>query len=360
MKGTLALFVGNKSAFSVQRLISNISWMVSDHFNLHLVTAFQDPNKLDAEGFEKVYYGKNRDRLHPYSSEYKSLDEYLSQHDPDAIVQLTEPPRHGTLASLASKKHGTKFVYRYSGDRFSIYEYESNTKSKIKTYAVNNIAGRIPLPLADYHIVLGDDGRNKLVSRGVSESTICELPVSIDIDRFSTPPNIRPPVADSIPSGRQVILFAGWMSTMKGAKTVERVIPKILAQRKDIHFVHVGPGSFPDVPERFQNYVTSVGSVEPELMPQYYHFADLLLHPSNIEGMTRVIMEAIAAGTPVLARDVGEISMLTANTFENEEELIRYVIDMESMPVEDITPFSREKLKEKYIETFTRICMDRL
>lgn len=330
--------------------------MLCDSFDLHLVTAYQESIPPESSEFDEVFRGSLRDTLHPYGSEYCSISNYLEAHDPDIVVQLTEPPRIGTITSIVCKKFGVPFVYRYSGDRFVMYRYQQGISFSIKSCLINNIVGRVPLFLANHHIVLGPTGRKRLERRKISSSTIHELPAAINLDRFGSDLNQIPPVAEQVPSERSVVLFVGRLTQMKGIDTIVNAIPKIIEERNDLHFVFVGPGSPPNIPEKYQEYLTAVGPVDPEAIPQYYHYADVFVHPSYVETAGRVVMEAMAAGTPVLARDVGEISVMTDNTFEDEADFVASLVDFESLPIEDISPFSRRNLKERYIHSFEEMC----
>jgi glycosyltransferase involved in cell wall biosynthesis len=48
-----------------------------------------------------------------------------------------------------------------------------------------------------------------------------------------------------------------------------------------------------------------LGSVPPEAMPELLGAADLMLLPSEREGLANVWIEALACGTPILIPDVG-------------------------------------------------------
>jgi teichuronic acid biosynthesis glycosyltransferase TuaC len=56
--------------------------------------------------------------------------------------------------------------------------------------------------------------------------------------------------------------------------------------------------------------VRFVGAVPHELLPNFYAAADLLIHPSAVEGFANVRLEALACGTPVVSTAAGEAERL--------------------------------------------------
>lgn len=89
-------------------------------------------------------------------------------------------------------------------------------------------------------------------------------------------------------------------------------------------------------------------------MPKYFRAADLLIFPTYNEGLPRVVTESLASGTPIVARDVANIASATENPFDELEKFIEMVVDLDSLPIDDVTPFTREPLKSQYIAFFEK------
>jgi glycosyltransferase involved in cell wall biosynthesis len=242
----------------------------------------------------------------------------------------------------------TPFVYRYSGDRFYEYRVAQGT-TKLTAFALGELLGRVPLYLADRCITLGPNGRERLVARGVDYDDVTVLPPAVDPGPFEAPA----PATLDVPSDRKIALFVGRLSRLKGIETINRSVPRVLQRRDDIQFVFVGDDERrPAVPERFENHLTIVGRVPPEDVPGYMKAADVLVHPSLTDGIPRVVMEALAAGTPVLARNVGDVASVTENTFETDDEFVERLCSFEDLPLDDISPFTVEALTPRYREFF--------
>jgi len=67
-----------------------------------------------------------------------------------------------------------------------------------------------------------------------------------------------------------------------------------------------------------------------------------------------VVLEALAAETPVLARDVGDVASVTDNTFQADGELVDALTDFETLPLDDVTPFTVDALAPRYRDFFER------
>jgi len=156
-------------------------------------------------------------------------------------------------------------------------------------------------------------------------------------------------VSEWFEQDRKVILTVGRMTRLKGAKSLERIIRRVLERDQNYHFVHVGPTREElNIPREYAPHVTLVGMVQPRMIPSYMAAGSMLLHPSLSEGVPRVLLEALAAGTPVLARGVGDVASVTKNTFTSEDECVEMICAEQELPIDEVAPFSREVLAPRY------------
>jgi glycosyltransferase involved in cell wall biosynthesis len=321
--------------------------MLSEVFDLHLVTTDRSNLTDDINAHFAVFgteYPNNE------LGEIAALREYLRRYDPAVTIAVIKLARYGTEVASLSRLYDIPFIHRYPANRFVAYKAASGWRT-VGFYCYCNLFSRVPMYLADWHVVMGPNGKSQLADRGVDPSRISILPPSINQDRFDD--RIQPVDLD-IPTNRSVVLFVGRDSRMKGFEALRDAIPKVLESREDLQFVFVGTDRVPSVSKTYRSHLTAVGRVDPTEMPQYLKRADLLLHPSLAEGLPRVLGEAMFCRTVVLARDVGEVSSITSNTFSTDSEMVRRLIGFEELPLEDPTPFSCESLQPKYRELFGR------
>lgn len=133
------------------------------------------------------------------------------------------------------------------------------------------------------------------------------IPNGIDVAHFSGPV----PPAEGCGDGRPTILFVGRMEPRKGLRYLLRAYVQVKREMPDARLIIVGP----DGPESrarrgYQRFVTSqgvqdvifAGYVPYQDLPRYYQSADVSCTPATgFESQGYVVLEALAAGTPVVA-----------------------------------------------------------
>lgn len=111
-----------------------------------------------------------------------------------------------------------------------------------------------------------------------------------------------------------LLLFVGRLSPEKGVDVLIRALPELKRRYPSVRLRLVGDGPSRDGIRQLVEalgmtaHVDLVGHVE-DTVP-HYAAARLLCLPSRSEGMPNVVLEAIAAGLPVVASDVGDVQTL--------------------------------------------------
>jgi glycosyltransferase involved in cell wall biosynthesis len=347
MRDTIGVFIGSASSFNIVRAALHIGEALSQNYTPDLVTTEPEVAAEVDDVYNEICGITEVSSIY---EEISVLSSYIRDQEPSVLFQITSPPIHGTIVGSLAWRHSIPFVYRYSGDRF--YEYKISTGiEKLSHFGLNNALGRFPLQVADHCIVLGPNGRERIKKRGIKENNISIIPPIIDTEKFSP----DGPAVD-FNTDRHIGLFAGRLSRRKGRKTLERTIPEILRRRNDLEFVFVGDQTESlAISRQYEENLTLVGPVVPDEMSKYYRAADFLIHPSLTEGLPRVILEALASGTPSIARDVGDVAYATKNTFQTESELIEMIYNLESLESDPITKFKKHVISEKYNQLFSNI-----
>lgn len=126
---------------------------------------------------------------------------------------------------------------------------------------------------------------------------------------------VRKSVSDTIRN----VLFVGHVRKEKGAQEIFEAAEKC----KDIHFTLVGPVELSEAELPHCSNVELLGSQPHEIVSQLLRESDAFLFPSYTEGFANALVEAMAAGLPVIATDVGA----NAEMIENEGGIIIPVKD---------------------------------
>jgi phosphatidylinositol alpha-mannosyltransferase len=135
------------------------------------------------------------------------------------------------------------------------------------------------------------------------------IPNGVDFKRFG-----RGDVApiERFADGRPTVLFVGRLDKRKGFRHLLAAFGRVQAALPDARLLVVG-GYRTQSADKYRDYVEEhdlrdvhfVGRVSDEELPRYYHTADVFCAPSTgFESFGIVLLEAMAAGTPVVASDI--------------------------------------------------------
>lgn len=143
--------------------------------------------------------------------------------------------------------------------------------------------------------------RHDLGFNGVSEDRFRVVPNGVDLNRFGS---IVPRVLNT-----SRILYVGRLDPRKGILDLISTFRALSKQRSDLHLTIIGRGPLEqrlrDIinTESLQTGIDLLPAVSHEQMPEIYRSHDLLIVPSLYEPFGLVILEAMAAGLPVISSD---------------------------------------------------------
>ena len=182
------------------------------------------------------------------------------------------------------------------------------TKTKIR-------ALKIVCRLADCVLANSSAGRNWLIEQGVKEQKIEVIPNGIVLpprpERASGLSPLRKEF--SIPAGTPVCACVGRLVSGKGIDFYLHAARIVLERGRDVRFLMIGAGG------PVENYRSELEMLAQQLrldqrviftgqrqdVPEILRDVDIVVHPSLTEGLSNVILEAMAASIPVVATRVG-------------------------------------------------------
>lgn len=177
-----------------------------------------------------------------------------------------------------------------------------------------NALGKFISVRADVYRTVNEHERDTYLARGGAPERVFTYPLGTASDAFTQPPpddelqRVRD--ALDIAPHHKVMIWAGFPVAFKRVPLLLEVFAQIAAQEPDARLLLLGDmsDSSDDIPALIERLgiddsVIAPGFVPHAELPAYYGIADVYLMTSAYEGIPRVLMEASAAGLPMVAFD---------------------------------------------------------
>jgi starch synthase len=178
----------------------------------------------------------------------------------------------------------------------------------LNRFSAASFAARLRAP-HDAYLVVCDTIADSLVQRGIDGERVFDVKNAVDTDRFNSngPPR---PLAENhrqaLPDDDAFRLgFVGGLYEYKGLADLAMALARTTT---DCQVFIAGDGPAKERFERlFGDSGTFLGSIPYNQIPAFYHAIDAFVLPSHTEGLPRVVLEAQATATPVVATRVGGV-----------------------------------------------------
>ena len=195
---------------------------------------------------------------------------------------------------------------------------------------------KIPMSFSSIITTFTNRERDTLIKRFKFNADKVEtLPIGVDFEKFSSKPkqNLRKKLNLQ---GKFVILDTCFLSPKKNLELILRVLKYL---PKNIVFLHVGGVSDINYKQKLDKMIKNLelekrviflGKVSKEEMIASYHAADVFVQPGFKESFCIPVLEAMAAGKPVITAETGIASEVIENgktgfIIRNEEDIIKNV-----------------------------------
>jgi len=213
------------------------------------------------------------------------------------------------LAILLSRLRGRKVVF---APYFHTYPYRRPIRE-----LYDKTLGRFFFYQSDQVIVFTDYTVRLLRKLGVNERRLQAIPLTSRPEIFAERADEREAgslLRDAGVSGNPLILGVGQLLERKGWEHTVRCLPAILARFPQARLLLIGPSrpAEPVFREYLEQLATELGVIDsiyirqdnaPEFIRDAYRSATILTHPSFVESFGLVLLEAMAAGVPVVAHN---------------------------------------------------------
>ena len=227
------------------------------------------------------------------------------------LIHIQGIGHHGPAAFHAARRHGVPCVVTCHGE-FSDWRWQRGSWYRRRVY-MRRVWNPIMQSAAAIHC-LTEEEQEDITKRVGSPAPLFVVPNGI-------PAELSSAIADTDPSdflarypslqGKRVILFMARLVPMKGPDILARSFSRIASRFPDAVLLVAGPasekhrGRMEAVLERagVRDRVVFSGPLSAHEQRSAYACAELFALPSRFEGFGIVILEAMAAGLPVVISD---------------------------------------------------------
>ena len=236
--------------------------------------------------------------------------------DPAIRTQLAAVIRRRSPDIVQTHAVKAHFLFRTSGlanDRLWVAFHHGYTAENLKMKLYNQL-NRISLPRADRVLTVCTPFAGMLSKQGVDATRIHVLPNSVEMRPVSKAV-LREAVRAQfrlLPDER-MLLSVGRLSREKGHADLVPAMVELKRLLPGVRIRHVLVGEGPEL-ENLKQMMTAAGVTDSFIfaghhrnVTPFYAAADVFVLPSHSEGSPNVLLEAMAAGLPVVACSVGGV-----------------------------------------------------
>jgi glycosyltransferase involved in cell wall biosynthesis len=271
-----------------------------------------------------VYPTNTRPALFPWAA-YR-LAARLLREKPADVVTTQDPFATGLVGLLLKWRFGVALDMQNHSSFFNnaIWIAERPFRNRLL-----HALGKFVTQRADTHRVLTPGEKQHYLAMGIPGDRIAVLSTPTHVDFFAQAANLDQlamlRTSLGIAEDAPVLLWVGQPVAFKNVDLLLVAYQQVRAAYPSARLLMVGDfSSRPDFVRRARaEAVIFAGRMDHDQLPAYYQMADVYVHSSRYEGFGKVLVESLAAGTPVVAtrgdgpceivRD-GETGRLTAHT----------------------------------------------
>jgi glycosyltransferase involved in cell wall biosynthesis len=263
--------------------------------------------RAERGGFDLRIVPELQRSIHPWRDwrAYRALVSLLGELRPEIVH--THSSKAGVLGRAAAHKAGIPVVHTVHGASF----HYGQSPVAYRAYVA---AEKWAAKRTAHFISVADAMTDEYVAAGIApREKFTTIYSGFDVEPFLNPPRPRDDVrrelglrVDQIVVGKVGRLFH-----LKGHEFVIAAAKEVVAAHPNVRFLFVGDGILREQYERqildlgLSDYFVFTGLVPPDRIPELLHAMDIVVHTSQWEGLARVLPQALIAGKPVVAYDVG-------------------------------------------------------
>jgi glycosyltransferase involved in cell wall biosynthesis len=165
---------------------------------------------------------------------------------------------------------------------------------------------------ADHVIAISEVIKAETLRYGIPEGKVTVIQNGVDIERFDVSDKVRASVRKRLGYSDSDVVV-GYIGRVEPHKNVGELVKAVqgLKGTTKVKLLVVGGGDalsgVKSAASSLKGRARFTGFVNYDQVPQYYAASDIIVYPSVYEPLGNVVLEAMAAGRPILASDVDGI-----------------------------------------------------
>ena len=253
-----------------------------------------------------------------------------------ALIHSQHPVWMGDLAATFARDLNLPLIFTFHT------QYEQY--AKVYSPIAGKIAGRLTeerirryLNRCTHVIAPTETVRSMLASTFEREERVTVIPTPVDLEQFQSAPAGEVRQRYGLQE-KELLLFVGRIAKEKGLELLLNAFADVHRQRSQTHLMLVGTGPYDDQAQLLVRQlgvvanVTFTGAIPHDRIPAYYRDADLFVFSSTTETQGLVLIESMAAGTPVVAVEAPGASDVVGGggklTQPNPRDLARGILEV--------------------------------
>jgi len=282
-----------------------------------VVSELQNPSKV--EGLTLVSFGtEKKTLLRKFLDQRRILKDCL--HNPiDLVVSHCSPALFSSLKHLGDKPlichfHGPRYLER-------IDEGANAMSVQVSKFVEHKVYER-----GQHFITLSQYMKDVLMRNyAVPEAKISVVPGGVNLEQFrsySSRHEVR--IELKLPLDRPIVLAVRRLVRRMGLYNLIVAMRDVVRTNPDVLLLIAGKGTLEHGLEGYiksnglSAHVRMLGAIPDKVLPLLYRAADFCIVPTvSLEGFGLILLEALAAGTPVLGTPVGGIPEVLAPLLES-------------------------------------------
>jgi len=236
---------------------------------------------------------------------------------PRGVLRVLRVLREFRPDVLHSHNYGAGFYAAVAG-RLAGVPVLMTRHGRPKVVAPFPMARAVTSRLTSRFVAVSDDVYRLMMERsGVSPEKVCTVLNGVDLDAFAGQPDAAARGRMGVPAGRFLFGTVGRLGRAKAQDHMVMALRALLDEGLDVHLVLAGEGDQRPVIEaardelRLRDRVTLIGNCAD--VPGFLRSIDAFVLSSYTEGIPVALLEAMAAGLPLVSTAVGGIPEVVAD-----------------------------------------------